>query len=136
MILIDSNVIIDVIDGDTQWAAWSMVKIAEAGAMGPTVINDIVIAEVAPNVGALEEFYTELERLNVNYQQICDQSVYLAGLAYLDYRKRRQGAKSILADFLIGGHAQILGATILTRDPRFYRAYFPSVAIIAPDTVD
>jgi predicted nucleic acid-binding protein len=67
-------------------------------------------------------------------------AAYMAGMAFLRYRERRRtgqdGAKSIIADFLIGGHAQVLGATILTRDPRFYKAYFPKVPLIAPSKED
>ena len=30
----------------------------------------------------------------------------------------------------------MLDATIITRDPRFYRSYFPSVPLITPDKAD
>jgi predicted nucleic acid-binding protein len=132
MILVDSNVIIDIFEEDPRWADWSTEQIAVAGKGDGAMINEVVIAEVAPSHGSLERFLTVMESFNIGCEAICNQSAFTAGLAFLEYRKRRIGAKSIIADFLIGGHAQTLGATILTRDPRFYRAYFPTVPIIAP----
>jgi len=39
---------------------------------------------------------------------------------------------SPLPDFFIGAHAAISGLTLLTRDARRYRAYFPKLKILAP----
>ena len=35
-------------------------------------------------------------------------------------------------DFYIGAHAAVAGMTLLTRDARRYRTYFPKLRIIAP----
>jgi predicted nucleic acid-binding protein len=133
VILVDSNVIIDIFEDDPVWVDWSTEQIAAAGQTGPAMINEVVIAEVAPSHGSLDHFLTVMESFDIGCQPICNQSAFAAGLAFLEYRKRRSGAKSIIADFLIGGHAATIGATILTRDPRFYRTYFPTVALIAPE---
>lgn len=42
----------------------------------------------------------------------------------------------MLADFLIGAHAEIANVPLLTRDPRRYRAYFPDLKLIAPENDD
>lgn len=136
VILVDSNVIIDIFEDDSTWADWSADQIANAGKNGRAIINDIVVAEVAPSHGSLAQFFAKMELLAIGYQQICERSAFAAGLAFLDFRKRRDGAKSIIADFMIGGHAQTLGAAILTRDPRFYRRYFPDVPLICPTKDD
>ena len=136
MILVDSNVIIDVIEGDPHWEAWSAARIADAGANDRAVVNEIVIAEVAPSMGSLSAFYDAIALLDIGFAQIGDEAAYLAGTAFLRYRQRRDGSRSVIADFLIGGHAQVLEATILTRDPRFYQTYFPTVPLIAPDKAD
>ena len=134
MILIDSNVIIDVIECDPVWLEWSYDQVVTAGAVGPVVINAVVVAETAPNSGSLEMFTEAIKEMGIFFEPICERSAYQAGVAFLRYRERRLpvNAKSVIADFLIGGHAQTLGATILTRDPRFYRTYFPSVPLITP----
>ncbi len=61
-------------------------------------------------------------------------SSYLAGTAHRAYRQRGGVFPSILADFLIGAHAQVLNLPILTRDARRYRTYFPEVELITPET--
>ncbi len=58
----------------------------------------------------------------------------MAGYAHRKYRKSGGGRDRVLADFLIGAHASTKGYRILTRDPRRYRTYFPTLDIIAPDT--
>ena len=39
---------------------------------------------------------------------------------------------NVLVDFLIGAHAAVIGAPLLTRDARRYRQYFPTVELITP----
>jgi predicted nucleic acid-binding protein len=137
MILVDSNVIIDVINNDPDWKDWSLNQIAHFAARTRVMVDEIVLAEVAPSMGSLTVFYRETGKLGIDFESISDEAAFAAGQAFLGYRmSRRIEGKAILADFLIGGHAQSLGATILTRDPRFYRAYFPEVPLIAPDKAE
>ena len=134
MILVDSNVLIDVINDEADWKAWSVDKIAHLSARNRLSVNEIVVAEVAPSMGSLQKFYQEIGRLDISFQPLSDVAAFAAGEAFLAYRMaRRLEGKTILADFFIGGHARILGATILTRDPRFYRSYFPEVPLIVPE---
>jgi predicted nucleic acid-binding protein len=58
--------------------------------------------------------------------------LFLAGKAFVQYR-RSGGAKSnVLGDFFIGAHAAVAGLPVLTRDARRYRTYFPTVKLITP----
>lgn len=140
MILIDSNVVIDMLDKSGEWKAWSTDAVAEAGTDHELAITPIVVAEVAPRAGSLEEFFEGIARFGVTISDLSNEAAYSAGIAFNVYRQRRRayGAsfRSIIADFLIGGQAQVLGATILTRDPRFYRTYFPTVPLITPETTE
>lgn len=137
MILVDSNVIIDMTGGDTRWSDWSMNQIEGLSVSQQLVVNEVVIAEVAPSIGSLEGFRNEMAVVAIDYEPLTDEAAFCAGEAFVQYRRQRQAgnaeARSIIADFLIGGHAQVLGATILTRDPRFYRSYFPAVPLITPE---
>lgn len=132
MILIDSNVLIDILGDDPKWFDWSLLQIAEAVSTDSAVINHVVMAEVAPHHASLDWFRTKLLELQVSLLPMNDEGAYAAGLAFREYRRMRDGTKSVIADFLIGGHAEAVGSSILTRDPRFYRTYFPTVPLIAP----
>ena len=134
MIFADSNILIDIIERDPSWHDWSVGQMGEASRAGRVVINHIVFAEIAPYAGELDAVHAYLDAMGVEMEPLCDLSAYAAGSAFRAYRRRhdKSAPKAILADFLIGGHAATLGATILTRDPRFYRSYFPDVPLITP----
>ena len=134
MILIDSNVLIDVLDHDPTWFDWSFSKIREATARGRIIINPVVVAEVAPRFADFASFMQMIDGMMIGYEDLSGEAAFAAGRAFQAYRQRRPlgDRKAIIADFLIGGHAQISGAEILTRDARFYRNYFSGVPLITP----
>jgi hypothetical protein len=135
VIIVDSNVLIDILDDDPRWFEWSMQQLVIATGNDRVVTNHVVLAEVAPHQGSLEFFLERLMEMVVSLEPLTNEGAFLAGKAFLRYRNRRDGTGSVIPDFLIGGHAQSLGAKILTRDPRFYRTYFPDVPLITPDKV-
>jgi predicted nucleic acid-binding protein len=61
-------------------------------------------------------------------------AVFLAGKAFLSYRRSRGAASTPLPDFYIGAHAAVADLALLTRDARRYRTYFPTVRLLAPQT--
>ncbi|WP_421855581.1 type II toxin-antitoxin system VapC family toxin [Novosphingobium sp.] len=135
MILVDSNVLIDLFDRDPDWFEWSKSQIARSALGANLAVNPVVISEVATGFESLERFNAVLAALLIGFEPLDAASGYLAGRAFQAYRARRGSdtPKLPLPDFLIGGHAQALGAAILTRDARFYRSYFPSVPLITPE---
>ncbi len=137
MILVDSNILIDVSVGDPVWSDWSKLALSEACESGNIAVNQIVVAEVAPNFPSLVEFIEWLFPLRPSYVEITNEAAFCGGRAFVQHRRRRKSgddsSKTIVADFLIGGHAEVLGASILTRDPSFYRTYFPTVPLITPE---
>ena len=138
MILIDSNVLIDLFGPEQHWYEWSARAAENADATDQLAVNMISVAEVAPRLGSLARFLENIELLNAQLLDVTPEAAFAAGRAFSAYRERRRkyGASdvNVLPDFLIGGHAQAIGATILTRDPRFYRSYFPEVPLITPET--
>ncbi len=134
MILVDSNVLIDVFDDDPDWCAWSIDQLTMLADQDRLVVNQIAFAEVAPRMGPLPEFEARLAAFEIAYEPISAGAAFMAGAAFLNFRLRSTVAKMVLPDFYIGGHAQVAEARILTRDPRFYRAYFPTVPLITPGT--
>ncbi len=99
-------------------------------------INPIVVAELAPQFSTLSDFLSWISSFDISVEDLTNEAVFCGGKAFLEHRGRRRSGqdenKSVIADFLIGGHAQTLGAAVLTRDPRFYRSYFPAVRLITP----
>lgn len=136
MIFVDSNILIDITEDDSKWGQWSIDRVADVSAQNQLVINQFILAEVAPQSGSLEKFYADIATLGITILELTDEAAFAAGRAFLVYRRNRGEWKTVLPDFLIGGHAQTLGATILTRDARFYRAYFPEVPLITPDKAE
>ena len=136
MIFVDSNVIIDVIERDDRWLEWSSTGILEASRSGRVCVSAIVAAEVAPSFPALSDFLSAMAALLIEVEPFSVDAGFRGGTAFRQYLHRRDGtrAKSLIADFLIGGHAASLGASLLTRDPRFYARYFPGLPLITPET--
>ncbi|HKR65814.1 MAG TPA: type II toxin-antitoxin system VapC family toxin [Thermoanaerobaculia bacterium] len=130
--LVDSNVILDVVTDDPLWLDWSSDALARAADEATLAINPIIYAEVSVGFAAIEQLEdllpaSDFKRLDLPYE-----SAFLAGKAFLAYRRRGGKRSAPLPDFYIGAHAAISGLRLLTRDPQRYRTYFPSIDIIAP----
>lgn len=136
MILVDSNILIDVFGAAQEWRDWSRAKLADLVLDEDLAVNQIAFAEVAPRSGSLDQFRARLAELEIVFEPFSEEAAFAAGQAFLAYRSRRKESKQVLPDFFIGGHAQVTKAQILTRDPRFYRTYFPSVPLITPNKAE
>lgn len=131
--LVDSCVLLDLTTDDPEWGEWSANALADAADAGPVVINPIVYAEVSVDFTTIEELDEALPNSEYRREPIPYEAGFLAGKAYLSYRRRGGVKRSPIADFYIGAHAAIRGYRLLTRDATRYRAYFPRVRLIAPD---
>ena len=132
MILVDSNVWIDLIQEDPVWLDWSLAQVLRVRAQQRAVINPVIYAELAPTYddpAALDKF---LNTAKVTMKPLSRAAAYAAGRAFLRYRQKRGTKTGVLPDFFIGAQAQTEGWTILTRDVARYASYFPSVKLIAP----
>ena len=106
--------------------------LAAAGTAGAVIINPIIYAEVSVRFDTIEEVEEVLPPEYFERAQLPWEAAFLAGKAF-EWHRRRGGLKrSPLPDFYIGAHAAVAGMTLLTRDARRYRAYFPKLRIIAP----
>jgi len=130
--LVDSNVLLDVITEDQEWLDWSAAALARAADTSPLVINPIVYAEVAARFARIEALEDALPHDYYERRQLPWEAVFLAGQCFVKYRRRGGSRRSPLPDFYIGAHAAIEGLTLLTRDPKRYRPYFPTLRIVAP----
>jgi predicted nucleic acid-binding protein len=130
-VLVDSSVLLDVIGADNEWFNWSAWMLEEAGAHGRLIINPIVYAEISVRVDVMEELDEELEEFVVR-RPIPWEAAFLAGKCFERYRRAGGTRTAPLPDFFIGAHAAIEDLTLLTRDVRRFRAYFPKLRILAP----
>lgn len=132
MILVDTNVLVDIITADANWGEWSLETLNTALAVGPVLINDIVYAELATryeSVAALDAF---LALGPLDREATPDEALFLAGHAHNMYRRAGGTRTGVLSDFFIGAHALVAGIPLLTRDVRRYRTYFPTIRLIDP----
>jgi len=132
VILVDSNILIDVMGDDPIWAERSSRALADAANGAELAINPIIYAEISvgfPNEAALENLLgsTGLRRLDLPYA-----AAFVAGKAFLEYRRRGGIRSSPLPDFYIGAHAAVAGLSLLTRDLSRYRTYFPRLELLSP----
>lgn len=132
--LVDSNVLLDVFTEDATWLEWSSGELAAAAESGPLFINPIVYAEVSVRFSRIEDLDDALGPEHFKRAPLPWAAAFLAGKAFLAYRRNRGTASAPLPDFFIGAHAAVEGFDLLTRDPARYRAYFPKVRLLAPDT--
>lgn len=130
--LIDTNVIIDVITNDHIWADWSEQQVAEAALRGPTVINDIVYAELCGRYDDLAEADAAVYRVGLTVVHLTKPALFAAGQAHRRYRERGGPRHCLLPDFLVGAHAAVEGWTLVSRDARRYRTDFPDLQVITP----
>ena len=101
---------------------------------GRLVVNAIIFAESSAQVDGYMEFQKILAQIGVDLEECPWEAAYTAGRTHLAYRKSGGTRVRTLPDFLIGAHASVKGYSLLTRDASRYRAYFPELDIIAPDT--
>ena len=130
--LVDSSVILDVVTDDPAWAGWSGDALATAADEGSLVINPIVYAEVSAGFARIEDLDDAVPAEDFAPEPLPYEAGFVAGKAFLAYRKRGGERRSPLPDFYIGAHAAVRGYQLLTRDAARYRTYFPTVKLIAP----
>jgi predicted nucleic acid-binding protein len=132
MVLIDTNVLLDVLENDLRWAPWSQDQLDAAAATDSLAINPIIYSELSIAFARIEELDTVIEEASLNIEAIPKEALFLAGKVFLAYRKSQGTKHNVLPDFFIGAHAAVMQWPILTRDVGRYRTYFPSVELITP----
>jgi predicted nucleic acid-binding protein len=133
MILVDSNVWIDLIQRDPKWLEWSARQVQSARQAGPLAINAVIYAELVPNYDSSEDMEQFMRLSGAKLMPLSEACAYEAGRAFELYRKRGGAKTGVVADFLIGAQALTEGWTLLTRDAGRYKTYFPKIKLICPE---
>ena len=131
--LVDSNVILDVLTEDRTWGDWSRTALAAEANQFRLVIDPIIFAEVSVGFDQIEALESALPQDSFEREDLPWEAAFLAGKCFVRYRRQGGLRRSPLPDFFIGAHAAVRGYRLLTRDPRRYRSYFPTVKLVSPD---
>ena len=129
---IDSSVLLDVFARDPTFCARSQAALRSALAEGGLIACEVVWAEVAASFSTAAAMAAAMATLTVDFSTGTEASAAAAGAAWKTYRRRGGPRDRVVADFLIGGHAEAVADRLLTRDRGFYRTYFPRLTIFEP----
>lgn len=130
--LVDTNVLVDVLQNDPQWADWSMAQLQAQSKVHRLSINPIIYAELSLTFSTVEALDAVISRMEMDLLDIPKPALFLAGKAFVQYRRGGGARTYVLADFFIGAHAAVSGLPVLTRDTRRYQTYFPSIKLVTP----
>ena len=132
MVLVDSNVLIDVITGDPVWCDWSLTQLRAARTRDKLTINALVYAEVVVAYDSPDELDDFLKPTGITVSPLSTQAAFIASRAFMRYRAAKGVRTGVLPDFFIGAQAEAEGWPLLSRDATRYRRYFPKVELICP----
>lgn len=131
-VLVDSCVILDAIAGTGEWCDWSTRMLQEVTTAGEIYVSPIIFAEVSVGFADVRSVGEVFDTLDFQYADLPWDAAFLAGKAFLHYRRAGGLRRSPLPDFYIGAHALVAGMTLLTRDVGRYRTYFPKLKLLTP----
>ena len=131
--LVDTNVLVDVLGNDPDWADWSIAQLRAQAQIHRLIINPVIYAELSLTFDSVEALDARLANLQIPVIETPKPALFLAGKAFVQYRRQGGAKTNVLADFFIGAHAAVANLPVLTRVVRRYASYFPTVRLVAPD---
>jgi len=134
MLLVDTNVLVDVLEDDPEWADWSIGQLRAQSKIHRLAINPVIYSELSLTFSTVEALDRTIDDLSLAMIEIPRPALFLAGKAFVRYRRRGGKKHNVLADFFIGAHAAVAGYPVLTRDTQRYATYFSGVSLVSPAT--
>jgi predicted nucleic acid-binding protein len=134
VILIDSCIVTDLADPESAWFEWSASTLERLDQSNTMVINPIIYAECSIGFTRIEEVEALFETLGFAMKPIPREALFLAGKAFLQYKRRKGEKSNVLPDFFIGAHAAVSGYPLISRDKGRFSTYFPGVELIIPES--
>ena len=130
----DSCIITDLASPESHWYQWSAETLEKLDQQHTLVINPIIYAECSIGYARIEEVECIFEHLDFAMREIPKEALFLAGKAFLQYKKRKGEKGNVLPDFFIGAHAAVANYGLITRDRGRFSTYFSGVQLIMPDS--
>jgi predicted nucleic acid-binding protein len=131
--LADSSVLLDVFTADPVWAEWSVGRLERALADGTVFIDPIVYSEISIRFSRIEDLEAAIGDSGLVWSEMPREALFLAGKAFMSYRKAGGHRTTPLPDFFIGAHAAVSDFILITRDPKRIRRHFPRVRLSCPN---
>jgi len=129
---IDTNILLDVLVPNPRFCDASIRALEEAASRGKLVVCDLVYAELCVHFGLQQECDRFLDSNRIRVEPLSREAHFLASRVWRTYRRQGGQRTRILADFLIGAHAQTQATRLLSRDRGFYGKLFPSLDLLDP----
>jgi predicted nucleic acid-binding protein len=136
VILIDSCIVTDLANPESTWFEWSASTLERLDPTHTMVINPIIYAECSIGFARIEEVEALFESLGFAIKPVPREALFLAGKAFLQYKRRKGEKNNVLPDFFIGAHAAVAGYKLISRDKGRFSTYFPSVDLIIPESTN
>ena len=130
--LMDSSALLDIFTADPVWAEWSIRELEKAWAGGTVFIDSIVYAEISIRFSRIEDLEAAVAESGLVWSEVPREALFLAGKAFMSYRKAGGVKTSPLPDFFIGAHAAVSDLVLITRDPERVRRHFPKLRVVSP----
>ena len=132
MLLVDTNVLVDVLANDPEWVDWSIGQLRAQSKVHRLAINPVIYSELSLTFATVEVLDQSIEEVGLAMIELPRPALFLAGKAFVRYRRQGGTKTDVLEDFFIGAHAAVSRYPLLTRDTRRYSSYFADVKLIAP----
>jgi len=129
---VDSSVLLDVLLDDSRFAETAQELLRASAAAGPLMACECVLAEVRPALGE-GDLEAMLGDFGIEFVPSTRHSALLAGEMMQTYLRRTSVRRTrVVADFLIGAHAQVYADRLIARDRGFFRDYFAGLTVVEP----
>ncbi len=129
MLIVDTNVLVDVLQDDPDWVEWSIGQLRAQAQVHELAINPIIYGELSLAFATVEALDAVVDWMRLIVADLPRPAHFLAGQAFLRYRRAGGGESNVLSDFFIGAHAAVERCPLLTRDVQRYRACFPTIEL-------
>jgi predicted nucleic acid-binding protein len=129
---IDTSVLIQIQRHQFEWDRWRDL-LDRAAQEGQLLVCPVVFAECAPGYPSAEVALREFDSIQVRFDSLSPESCHLAGETFVRYRRQGGPRVHLIPDFLIAAHAAMQADRIAAIDRGYFRAYFPDLAMVAPE---